>query len=235
MRAWGDHYPADVAPYSSCTKELLEQVREELEVPAGGTVADLGCGAGGVGLWLAKVLHVRLEGIDCSFHAIEIAQQRVTEWGLAGRARFRVGDFSATGLDSASVDAAISIDALPFAVDIDSALAETRRILRPGGRLVFTTRQAPAGTPRYSQLGEACQLALGCNGFEVQRVLNRPEISSLWRRLYFEWIEHEHQLRAELPEEVVDMMIDEARENGPRLDEDRPWHLITAVAVRVTI
>jgi ubiquinone/menaquinone biosynthesis C-methylase UbiE len=231
VRAWGDRYPEDVAPYSSCTKELLDQVRQEVEVSGHGTLADLGCGVGGVGLWLAKTLQLRLEGVDCSSRAIEIALQRVSEWGLVGRARFRVGDFASTGLDSTSIDAAISIDALPFAADIDAALAEARRILRARGRLVFTAREARAGTPIHAQLGKNWQSALGRNGFEIQRVLNRPEVSSLWRQLYLEWIEHERQLRAELAEEVVDAMIDEARENSPRLDDDRPWLLITAVAV----
>jgi ubiquinone/menaquinone biosynthesis C-methylase UbiE len=230
-RAWGDQYPADVAPHSSCTKELLDRVQEEVHVPADGTLGDVGCGVGGVGLWLAKVLHARVEGVDCSSRAIEIARQRVAEWELAGRASFTVGDFSRTGLPSASVDAVISIDALPFAADIDAALAETRRILRSSGRLVFTAREAPAGTRRCAELGESWHLALGRNGFELQRAMNRPDVSSLWRRLYEEWTKHEQQLRAELSEETVDMMIEEARENTPRLDEDRPWLLITAVAV----
>ena len=34
VRAWGDRYPADVAPYSSCTTTLLEQVRAEVEKAA---------------------------------------------------------------------------------------------------------------------------------------------------------------------------------------------------------
>jgi ubiquinone/menaquinone biosynthesis C-methylase UbiE len=171
VRAWGDQYPEDVAPYSSCTRELLDQIREEVQVHRDGTFGDLGCGAGGVGLWLAKTLHVRLEGIDCSSRAIEIALERVSEWGLAGRANFRVADFSGTDLDSASLDAAISIDALPFAVDVDAALTETRRILRPGGRLVFTTREARVGTPAHARLGANWQSALDRNGFEVQRLV----------------------------------------------------------------
>ncbi len=49
-RAWGAQYPSDVQPFSSCTHELLEQVSEQVALPTGSALADLGCGTGGPGL-----------------------------------------------------------------------------------------------------------------------------------------------------------------------------------------
>ena len=53
-------------------------------------------------------------------------------------------------LENGSVDAVMSIDSLPFAPDKEAALVEMGRVLRKGGRLVFTSwdyHSQPAGRP----------------------------------------------------------------------------------------
>src|SRR6266566_2922069 len=73
--------------------------------------------------------------------AVEQAAHRAALFGLAGRARFTVGDLTRTGLPAAAADAVTSIDAFHFAADPAAAAAEARRILRPGRRLVLTNWQ----------------------------------------------------------------------------------------------
>lgn len=110
----------------------------------------------------------------------------------------------------------------PFAPDVDAALIEVRRILRPGWRLVFTTREPSTGTPHYERLGPAWGTALVRNGFTVANVVHRQGVSSLWRRLFDQWLEYEEALRDELAGETVDRLITDARDTGPRLDDGRP-------------
>ena len=229
VRAWGDHYPVDVQPFSSCTRELLDQLVREAELGPGKVLADLGCGTGGVGLWLARESGARLVGIDRSPGAIEIAKQRMPDWQLDAPAEFVQAEFANTGLNGGSVDAAISVDALPFASDVDAAFRETHRILRPGGRFVFTTREARVGTERARNLGTAWRYALERCGFELLHSVDRPEVPNLWHRLYAQWVEHEVQLRTELLDETVDGMLAEVGKVGPTLDDGRAWPLITAV------
>jgi SAM-dependent methyltransferase len=53
-------------------------------------------------------------------------------------------------LEDGAADAIMSVDALLFAPDKLAAIAEMARVLRPGGRLVFTTwdyRSQPVGRP----------------------------------------------------------------------------------------
>lgn len=60
---------------------------------------------------------------------------------LAGRPResvdVRVGDATALDLPDASFDAAFAFDVLHHVPDWRRALAEVRRVLRPGGRVYF--------------------------------------------------------------------------------------------------
>ena len=107
----------------------------------GQTLADLGCGRGGPGLWLAREAGVSLVGVDFSPVAIDQATRRATLFGVTAKARFVVGDLTGTALPDAHADAAMSIDAFHFAADPAAAAAEARRILRPAGRLVLTNWQ----------------------------------------------------------------------------------------------
>lgn len=230
VKAWGDQYPVEVQSFSSCTHELLQQLTEDISLESGSLLVDLGCGAGGVGLWLGRLVGCRVVGIDRSAPGVAIAARRAMEWKMSERAEFRVGDFSDTRLAACSIDAAISVDALPFANDVDAALCEIRRILRPKGRLVFTARESRADSERHKNLGPAWITALERNGFSTLHVRQRPNVSSLWRAVYDQWLSNEYALREELGGEMVDRLFAEARDVGPRLLEDRPWLLITAVA-----
>ncbi len=56
---------------------------------------------------------------------------------MSGRATFNQGTFEATGLEAASADAVMSVDALQYVRDKSVALVEVARILRPRGRFAF--------------------------------------------------------------------------------------------------
>lgn len=231
-RAWGDEYPADVQPYSSCTRTLLQQLLIETALGPGQLVVDLGCGTGGVSLWLARQTGARAFGLDVSQRAIHIARRRVQEWNLNGRVEFATSEFSRCGLEDGSVDCAVSIDALPFASDIAAAFAEASRILRRDGRLVFTSRGVSTSADPALLLGERWWRALGAHSFRVDRVSVRPDVPTLWLRLYEHWLANVDSLRAVLPTHTVHALLAEVSEVGPKLRDGRPFVLVTAVKWR---
>jgi SAM-dependent methyltransferase len=138
-QAYGEDYPEAVTPSAFYALSTLRRLREGLHLAAGTTIADLGCGNGGAGLWLARELGVGVIGIDLSGSGVANASRRAAQLGLVSQVQFRTGDLTATGLPPASCDGAICLDVLPFVPDKTAAFREVARILRPGARFAFTT------------------------------------------------------------------------------------------------
>lgn len=144
---FGDEYPG-LDTHSFLTVSELRRFVVELEVAPGQILADVGCGRGGPGMWVAAATGTRLIGIDIAEGALDAARERAAALDLA--AEFRLGSFEATGLRDESVHGVMSVDALPFTLSKAAALSELHRILRPGGRLAFTSwdyDRQPVGRP----------------------------------------------------------------------------------------
>jgi SAM-dependent methyltransferase len=145
---YGVDYPKDIDPFGFLTRSELGYISGQLELAPGDRLVDLGCGRGGPGMWLAREAGAELVGIDVAPEGVAEARSRVAEFGLRGRARFTTASCTETGEADDTFDAAVSIDALWMITDKVSAFCEIARILRPGGRLVFSTWQ-----PQYLDYG----------------------------------------------------------------------------------
>lgn len=210
--AMGDAYPDEVGAFSSCDWTVLGAMVTRLRMRPCQVLIDLGCGTGGVGLWLARALNLRLVGIDISDTAIELAAARRAAFVARDRAEFRVGTLQASGLGDRIAHGVVCVDALSFAPDRAAALQEIRRILRPGARAVLT---------RAGRLGADLVRQAASAGFEVEHVQERPEEPELWRRLYRLWVAHEAHLRRELGNPQAETMLGEGARMLPRLDGRR--------------
>ena len=100
--AFGDDYPEDTNSNGFYSRTTLQHLCTALRLTPGGTLADLGCGHGGPGLWVARQTGANLIGIDISAVGVAVANQQALRLDLADRARFQVGDLTATGLIAAS-------------------------------------------------------------------------------------------------------------------------------------
>lgn len=109
---------------------------ERLGLEEGARVLDVGCGTGRLTRWIGERLGPRgsVVGIDPLEERIRIARAH------GDAARFEVGQAEALGaFDDASFDAVCMSSVLHWVSDKAKALAEIRRVLRPGGRLGATT------------------------------------------------------------------------------------------------
>ena len=114
----------------------------------GETVLELGAGTGETGFAAAAILGAdgRLISTDFSPEMVEVARRRGTELGL-GNVDHRVIDAERIELDSGSVDGVLCQSTYMLVADPAAALAETRRVLRPGGRLALSVWGAPERNP----------------------------------------------------------------------------------------
>ena len=78
----------------------------------------------------------RFHGIDLTPAHQRIAAERVRRAGL-GNVALQGGDFHHLPYADASMDAVFCIEAFCYATDLPRALAEVRRVLRPGGRFTL--------------------------------------------------------------------------------------------------
>jgi ubiquinone/menaquinone biosynthesis C-methylase UbiE len=209
--------PVEIEPFSFLSAALLDHVLQAVDISPGQTLVDVACGRGGPGLWLARQSGAFLVGVDFSPVAVAQAGQRAALFGMADRARFVVGDLSATGLPDASADAVVSIDALHFATDLTAAAREAYRVVREGRRLVLTNWQPR--TPGDPQLPSRRRdidwtRILSDAGFAAVGVEARPEWHEFFIRIY-----HVALNRGDPGEDTaLAALQDEARQRLPTVD-----------------
>lgn len=115
----------------TCGIEGFDRWRAEAVQGLSGTVLELGFGSGlNVALYPDEV--GRVAAVEPSAVARRLAEPRIAERGLTVD---HVGlDGSVLELDDDSVDAALCTFTLCTIPDVEAALAEVRRVVRPGGR-----------------------------------------------------------------------------------------------------
>jgi arsenite methyltransferase len=117
------------------TPDVVEQrraTREILALRPGEQVLDVGSGPGMLAAEMAAEVAPdgRVVGVDPSESMLALAR------GRADAAEFVVGDALELPVPDASFDVVVSTQVLEYVEDVAGALAEARRVLRPGGRLL---------------------------------------------------------------------------------------------------
>lgn len=209
LEAFGEEYPADEATDGYITRSELREMVDALHVGAGDKIVDLGCGRGGPGQWIAGVTGAALVGIDFSAVALEQAQIRARQSNITSS--YQSGRFDATGLDSASVDGAFSIDVIWAIPDKMAGFAETARILKPGGRFVFTDWERDLSPPGYPAPINDHRPLLEAAGFEVERHQFRPDADALRQLFYEKMVARQDELIRELDAKTAESNLREAR------------------------
>ena len=126
----------------------------ELGPKPGDTVLELCAGPGDTGFAAAEIVgeRGRLLSTDFSAEMVEIARRRGSELGLRN-VDYRVIDAERIELDADSVDGVLCQSGYMLVADTAAALSETRRVLRPGGRVALSVWGPPDRNPWASVPG----------------------------------------------------------------------------------
>jgi 2-polyprenyl-3-methyl-5-hydroxy-6-metoxy-1,4-benzoquinol methylase len=129
----------DIGQSSWLTADEQDRFLGLLELSPGKRLLDVACGSGGPALRIATKTGCSLVGIDMHEDAVSTANSLAAQDGLSGRAEFRVAN-GAEPLPFADTffDAITCIDAINHLPDRPRVLSDWARLLKPGGRLLFT-------------------------------------------------------------------------------------------------
>jgi SAM-dependent methyltransferase len=136
---------------ASMAGTVREWLVDALAAQPGETLLELSAGPGEVGFEAAPRLGVRGRLIcsDFSPEMVEVARRRGAQLGLEN-VDYRVIDAERIDLDSDSVDAVLCRFGYMLMADPAAALAETRRVLRPGGRAALAVWGVPERNAWFS-------------------------------------------------------------------------------------
>jgi SAM-dependent methyltransferase len=134
-----ESFGVDIGQNSWLTASEQDRFVKWLDLQAGKRLLDVACGAGGPALRIAATTGCSVAGVDVHEDAVTTATLLAAQRGLAARVEFLTADASQPfPFSDASFDAITCIDAINHFTDRAGILAEWARVLKPGGRLLFT-------------------------------------------------------------------------------------------------
>src|SRR5215210_6519068 len=138
------------------SRAVGEWLVDALDPQSGDTILELAAGVGDTGLAAAARVgeEGRLVSTDFSLAMVDAARRRADELGVSN-AEFRTMDAERMELGDDSVDGVLCRWGYMLMADPVAALRETRRVLRPGGRLAFSVWADPGSNPWASVPAQA--------------------------------------------------------------------------------
>jgi SAM-dependent methyltransferase len=226
-RAFWDQHQA--RPY----QEMIRDIGRQLEPTPGQTWLDLGCGCGQLTalLWsLSDGSLARIVAADCAAvnaQAIDRLYRKLTPTPAHGQLAFQQLDFSQglPGLSDNSFDGVVSGLALSYAESrdpvtqrytcaaYDRVFAEIFRVLRPGGRLVFSVN---VPEPNFWRI-----LWKSLNPFKITRP-GRTLMNALRMQRYGTWLKREARRGR-----FHFLPIEDLRRRLEQVGYRQPWHQLS--------
>ncbi len=192
-------YGRDFGQTSWVSTEESDDIPRLLQISADSEVLEIGFGSGLYAIHLAETTGCRITGVDVNTQGVATATELVRQSNLQAQVTFQRHDVSERlPFESGRFHAAFSNDVFCHVPDRLSLLQELRRVLRPGGQLLFSDALVIGGLVTNEELAIRSSIGLyvfaapGVNekllkdaGFDVVAVVdttsNAASIAERWR------------------------------------------------------
>lgn len=145
-------YGTDLGQSSWTTVDEYERFCEWLGIDETKSVLETASGSGGPALHIAQKYGCSVTGIDINEEGIKTANQNAVVRGITN-AKFQLGDVGCRfSFDDATFDAVLCIDAANHFPARFHVLQEWSRLLKPGGRVLFTDPVVISGQVTFEEL-----------------------------------------------------------------------------------
>jgi SAM-dependent methyltransferase len=140
-------YGEDFGQTSWVTTEESHEIPQRLELAPGCSVLEIGCGSGRYALYVAEAARCNVLGVDLNAEGIRNANALAERQNLSGQVRFQQCDVSLPlPFADASLEAVYSNDVFCHIPGRLALLRELWRVLKPGGRMLFSDALVVGGT-----------------------------------------------------------------------------------------
>ncbi|MES2524844.1 MAG: class I SAM-dependent methyltransferase [Gemmatimonadota bacterium] len=191
-------YGEDLGQSSWLTAREWLGFAAQLRAGDGTSVLEVGSGSGGPAIHLAESLGCRVTGVDINAHGVRNSLALATVRGVAEKVDFREVDAShPLPFAAGQFDAVISNDAMCHIRNRLAVLQDWHRVLRPGGRALFTDAMVITGVVSQEEIATRSSIGfylfvppgenerlIGAAGFTLLGVedvtANAADVSARW-------------------------------------------------------
>jgi SAM-dependent methyltransferase len=132
-------YGEDLGQTSWVTTEESQEIPRVLHLTPSSYVLEIGCGSGCYALQVAATVGCRVVGLDTNAPGIQTASQLAAARNMASQVRFEICDTAKKlPFSDSTLDAAFANDVLCHVPGRPSVLREIFRVLKSGGRILFS-------------------------------------------------------------------------------------------------
>lgn len=143
----------DFGQNSWTTGDEYRRWAEWLRVDSESRVVEIASGSGGPALFLSELTGCQLTGVDINELGVNNAAATAESRGMSDRVSFQMVDADgALPFPDESFEALICVDAANHFMDRESVLADWHRILKPGGRALWTDPVVVSGLVTNQEL-----------------------------------------------------------------------------------
>jgi len=137
MGLW-ERYAVPALISSACSSKPIMKQREKIVPQARGRVLELGCGSGTNFRFYDRAQVERLFALEPAPGMVKRARRTAVELALSEQIEFIEAGAEAVPLEDNSIDTVIITFVLCTIPNWQGALSEVRRVLKPGGQVLFS-------------------------------------------------------------------------------------------------